>query len=152
MDKRVFARAKSSKDIQNVFLNDVRKNIDKKMVRDVKFESEGAKMEPPKRLPATNNAKEMDKKMMDYKKGPQETRPTPMKVKPPVAPVDKIKKSERQIKSKFDSSNLRKPMIQDMMRKRAIEYEQNRLPAGSKPPPPTKLPAGETFDSQGSFQ
>lgn len=66
MDKRVFARAKSAKNIKNIFLNDVRRNIDKKLVKDVKFEVK--KVENKKiRLPASEQKKLNKKQIKDLK-------------------------------------------------------------------------------------
>ena len=61
MDKRVFARARNSKGIKNVFLNDVRRNIDKKLVKDVKFEIKKMKTEKP-RVPASKKDTKLKEK------------------------------------------------------------------------------------------
>jgi hypothetical protein len=152
MDKRVFVRARRAKGSENVFLHDVRRSVDKKMVKDVKFDVKESNVAPPKRLPANKDIKKMeykDNKDIDAKNTKPMSAPT-IKVKPPVvAPVNKIKTSSRDVKSKINSSAIKEAFIKDMMKKRAIEIEQKRIPASDvpPPPPPKTYPADGSLDS-----
>jgi hypothetical protein len=152
MDKRVFSRARMSKGVKNVFLTDVRRNVDKKLVKDVKFDVK--KVDDKKsRLPASEKKIKIEKKKPKIKDiKPMDRKKTSLiKIKPALKKVDISKVN---MKSR-DFSKMRKAAILKRIQTGTIQNNIDRTLASPPPPPPTDIkndyntrPAG----SAGTFQ
>lgn len=148
MDKRVFAKAKRTKTGDHTFLHDVRKNVDKRMVKGVKFETHKELAVPVKRVPATKEEMIQQKPQVKPKIKPQPINDSfikgspvkirPTKVVPVTSNIDKIKSNTRAAKSKITSSSIKRKAMEDTMKKRAIQHEIDRRPASNTYDPPPR--------------
>ncbi|WP_127716487.1 FecR domain-containing protein [Halobacteriovorax sp. HLS] len=152
MDRRVFARAKSSKDIKNVFLSDVRSSVDAKLTKGIKFETTPEKTKEEQiRVPATNDLKpQMNKEESSRpsNKMNQHIKPQTMDIKtrPAIDEGSSIKFMDKnKLKSKLIRENtlIRKTQFDSTN----FKIDQRSLPA-PKPiaPTDTKPDAGTITD------